>query len=124
MYLYRLVKELRLAGIDSSEAASRFPADAFLPAVNGESARKTARPEETHVPLLDGTNLRCVFFFVSRRLASRDRVLRFERRLYQLPRRIRQRPRPHDRVVGRKRLDGSLHFFWKGTRSSWRRSRP
>lgn len=113
-YQYRHVKELHLAGIDSSEAANRFLADTCLPALTGKYARKAAQPEEAHVPLLDGMNLRAVFCFASRRLVNRDYVLQFERRLFQIPQRIRRRPRPNDRVVGRKWLDRSLHFYWKG----------
>ena len=40
-------------------------------------------------------------------------VLQFERRLYRIPRRLRHRPQPGGRVMVRKWLDSSLHFYWK-----------
>jgi transposase len=113
VYQDRFVKELRLAGIHSIEQANRFLEDTYLPAINARFAKPATEPEDAHVQLVDGTDLRDVFCFEEHRVVSRDYVLQFERRLYQIPRRIRHRPQPGGRVVVRKWLDGSVHFYWK-----------
>ena len=113
VYQDRFVKELRLAGIHSIEQANHYLAESYLPAINKRFAKTATEPEDGHVPLVDGTDLRDVFCFEETRVVSRDFVLQFERRLYQIPPRLRHRPRPTDKVVVRKWLDGSVHFYWK-----------
>ncbi len=114
VYQDRLVKELRLAGIGSIEEANRYLHAHYLPAINAKFAKPAAEPEDAHVPLESGKpDLRDVFCFECKREVSRDFVLQFERHLYQIPPRTRHRPRPTDRVVVRKWLDGSVHFYWK-----------
>lgn len=113
VYQDRFVKELRLAGIHSIEQANRYLAETYLPAINARFAKAAAEPEDAHVPLVDGTDLRDVLCYEEQRVVSRDYVLQFERRLYQIPRRLRHRPQPGGRVVVRKWLDGSVHFYWK-----------
>lgn len=114
VYQDRFVKELRLAGISCIQEANRYLQESYLPGINARFAKKAAEPEDAHVPLVDGTDLRDVFCFEENRVVSRDFVLQFERRLYQIPPRLRHRPRPGDKVVVRKWLDASLHFYWKG----------
>jgi hypothetical protein len=113
VYQDRFVKELRLAGIHSIEQANHYLAESYLPAINKRFSKTATEPEDGHVPLVDGTDLRDVFCFEENRVVSRDFVLQFERRLYQIPPRLRHRPRPTDKVVVRKWLDGSVHFYWK-----------
>lgn len=113
VYQDRFVKELRLAGIHSIEQANRYLAETYLPAINARFAKAAAEPEDAHVPLVDGTDLRDVLCYEEQRVVSRDYVLQFERRLYQIPRRLRHRPQPGGRVLVRKWLDGSVHFYWK-----------
>lgn len=113
VYQDRFVKELRLAGIGSIEEANRFLKEQYLPAINTKFSKPAREPEDAHVPLLDRTDLRDIFCFEERRVVSRDSVLQFERRLYRLPPRTRGRPQPGQKVVVRKWLDGSVHFYWK-----------
>jgi transposase len=113
VYQDRLVKELRLAGIDSIEEANRFLEATYLPDINARFSKPAAQPEDAHVPLVDAPDLRDIFCFEEKRVVSRDYVLQYQRRLYQIPSRLRQRPRPGDRVVVRRWLDGSVHCYWK-----------
>ncbi len=85
VYQDRFVKELRLARISTLEMANRFLESTYLPAINARFAK----------------------------VVSRDYVLQFERCLKQIPARLRDRPRPSDRAVVRKWLDGALHFSWQ-----------
>jgi hypothetical protein len=54
-----------------------------------------------------------VFSFQERRVVSRDWVVQFERRVYQIPSELRHRPAPGQTVVVRKWLDASVHWYWK-----------
>jgi transposase len=112
-YQDRCVKEMRLAGICSIEEANRFLEATYLPKINAKFSKVAAQPEDGHVPLVGSTNLCDVFCFQEPRIVSRDYVLQFQRRLYQIPSRLRSKPHPGDRVVVRKWLDDSVHFYWK-----------
>lgn len=113
IYQDRCIKEMRLAGIGGIEEANRFLEATYLPAINAKFSKKPAQPEDAHVPLLQAIDLRDVFCFQEPRVVSRDYVLQFQRRLYQIPPRLRTTPRPGDQVIVRKWLDGSVHFYWK-----------
>jgi transposase len=112
VYQDRFVKELRLAGIHTFEAANQFLQSTYLPAINARFAKAAAQPEDGHVPLLNKIDLRDVFCFQEQRVVSRDWVVQFERRLYQIPA-VRGRPSPGQKVVVRKWLDGSVHWYWR-----------
>jgi hypothetical protein len=113
VYQDRFVKELRLAGINSISEANRLLQSAYLPETNSRFAKAAAQPEDAHVPLVSKIDLRDVFCFQEQRIVSRDWVLQFERRLYQIPSNLRRRPAPGQTVVVRKWLDSSVHWYWK-----------
>jgi transposase len=113
VYQDRFVKELRLGDVCTIEAANQFLQSCYLPAINKRFAKAAAKPEDGHVPLLSKTDLRDVFCFQEQRMISRDWVLQFQRRLYQIPSGLRNRPSPGHKVVVRRWLDGSVHWYWK-----------
>lgn len=113
VYQDRFVKELRLEGISSIAAANEFLRTSYLPQINGRFAREATKPEDAHVPLVSKIDLRDVFSFQERRVVSRDWVVQFERRVYQIPSELRHRPAPGQTVVVRKWLDASVHWYWK-----------
>jgi transposase len=113
VYQDRFIKELRLAGISSIEAANQFLQAAYLPAVNSRFAKPASQPEDAHVPLVSKIDLRDIFCYQEQRVVSRDWVLQFERHLYQIPANLRHRPAPRQTVVVRKWLDSSIHWYWK-----------
>jgi len=113
MYQDRFVKELRLEGISTIDEANRFLTESYLPRINEKFARLPALPEDAHVPLLDGTDLRDFFCFVDERMVSRDSIIQFKKRLYKVPQTLDPRPRPGDHVSIHTWLDGSVHCFWK-----------
>lgn len=93
VYQDRFVKVLRLAGITSIEVANEFVQGSYPPAINARFAKKAAQPEDAHVPLLGKTDLRDVFCFQHKRVVSRDWVVQFKRRVYQIPSAMRGLPR-------------------------------
>ena len=113
VYQDRFVKELRLARISSIPEANQFLQNTYLPAINSRFAKEAAQPENAHVPLLNKIDLRDVFCFQEQRVVSRDWVVQFERHLYQIPSDIRGRPAPGQKVIVRKWLDASVHWYWK-----------
>jgi hypothetical protein len=80
----RLVKELRLAGIRTIEAANQFLLETYLPKMNGKFSRPASDPADAHVPLgnTDFTEILC---FEHERVVRNDYVVRFECRLFQIP---------------------------------------
>jgi hypothetical protein len=114
VYQDRFVKELRLAGISTMDQANRFLAETYLPAINKRFARPPEKPEDAHVPLLDGTDLRDILCRQEERVVSRDHIIQVGRKFFRVPQALTPRPRPGSRVTLRIWLDGSLHFSWNG----------
>lgn len=98
VYQDRFVKELRLKGIATLEAANQFLKKTYLPHINRKFARPPSDPADAHVPLLD-VDLREVFCFEHKRVVSNDFVIRFEGRLFQITAENPIRPRPRERVL-------------------------
>jgi hypothetical protein len=111
VYQDRFVKELRLAKISEIEEANRFLAETYLPVINRKFAKPPIDPENAHVPLLD-RRLENIFCFEEERVVSQDYVLRFDSRFFQVKRWRRKLPWPGTRVIARRWLDDSIHFFW------------
>jgi transposase len=116
VYQDRFVKELRMANITTIEAANTFLADVYLPAINKKFAVAPACAEDAHVPLVDESSLKDIFCFESTRAVSNDYVVRSESRLFQLRKTQRHLPRPKDRVVVRRLLDGEIQILWRDTK--------
>jgi len=84
----RLVKELRLQGIDDMESANRF-----LPTYWADFNRRFAAPpreaRDAHRPLLPGEDLSRIFTLQETRVLSKNLSLQYQNVLYQI-----QSPRP------------------------------
>jgi len=85
----------------------------YLPKINARFAKPPLKPEDAHVPLLSGQDLRNVFCRDERRVVSRDYVIQFEHHLYQISRETLPRPQPGERVTMRVWFDGPVHVYWK-----------
>jgi hypothetical protein len=109
----RLVKELRLAGIQTIETAKQFPLETYPPKMNGKFSRPASDPVDAHVPP-GNADLDEILCFEHERVVSNDYVVRFECRLFQILKTNKSLPRPKDKVMARIRLDGSLSILWKG----------
>jgi hypothetical protein len=72
----------------------------------------SASKDDTHGPLLDAELTYILCFEYERRL-SNDYTVRFENRPLQIPRQNRDRPRPGKQVTMKKKLDGTIHVYWK-----------
>ena len=108
----RLVKELRLAGISTLEQANMFLLETYLPNMNGKFSRVPKSSDDAHVK--PGTaKLDDILCMEYDRKVSKDYIVRFECRLFQILPEAKQKPRPGDTVLVRVRLDLSVLILWK-----------
>ena len=108
----RLVKELRLHRISSLEQANSFLLKTYLPFMNGKFTRLPLKTDDAHVRhgtvILD--DILCLEYH---RKVSKDYIIRFECRLFQVLPEAHPKPRPGDTVIVRVRMDTSVHILWK-----------
>jgi transposase len=108
----RLVKELRLAGISTIDQANIFLLETYLPYMNSKFSRPPKNADDAHVKpgtaVLD--DILCMEYD---RKVSKDYIVRFECRLFQILPEAKIKPRPGDAVLVRVRLDSSVRILWK-----------
>lgn len=110
----RLVKELRLAGISTKEAANRFLWDIYLPAHNAHFSIAPVSPIDAHRPLRTFANqLDTILSIQTERQLANDFTLRFQNRFFQVLPHKPMRIRPRNKVLFEFRLDGSTHLRFK-----------
>lgn len=112
----RLVKELRLAGISTQEAANRFLWDVYLPAHNERFPIAPVSDVDAHRPLRSLANhLDEILSIQTERQLANDFTLRFQNKFFQVLPHKPLRIRPKNKVLFEFRLDGSTHLRFKGT---------
>ena len=109
----RLVKEMRLAGIRCLVQANDFLQAGFLQSINEKFGYVPASPVDLHRPVPKGLRLADVFVFEDWRSVQSDGTVVFEGQWFQLTGSSRRLPRRGDRVLLRRRLDGSRQFLHK-----------
>lgn len=80
----RLIKEMRLAGINGKEEGTKFFRQVYLP---GHNARFAVLPREKanlHKPLLPSNDLSRIFTVWSERVVSKDLIVQYKNTRYQL----------------------------------------
>jgi hypothetical protein len=107
---YRLVKELRLAGISAIVAANRFLEETYLPKINGKFCRPIADPADAHVPLT--VDMKGILCFEHERTVIMIMQSCLNATGFRSSRPIRSCP-GSNKVIVRIRLDGSLSILWK-----------
>jgi len=110
----RLVKELRLRGISSKEAANRYLWDEYIPEHNARFAVEPASSSDMHKPLLASHKLDEILCLRVERTVYQDFVVRFQSRYFQLLAEQPVRLRPKDKLFVEVRLDGTTHLRAKG----------
>lgn len=105
----RLVKELRLAGISSIEAANKFLLEVYIPAHNARFSSAPAHNVDMHRPLLRGQNLDRILCLRSSRVVANDFTLRWGPGYLQLLDNQPTAVKPGDQIEVEVRLDGTVH---------------
>src|SRR4051812_14112448 len=109
----RLLKELRIAGICSLDAANRFLEDTFIPWWQTRFTVAAASDVDAHRVLPTELDLDCLFAHTEQRVIAPDFTIRYKLRCLQIERAQAHPSMVRDRITVERRLDGSLHFRWR-----------
>lgn len=110
----RFVTELALRGIKTIAGANALLQNGFTDRLNQKFAQAPLDPQDYHQPLCAHTDLADVFCFEEERTLSNDWTVRFQNRYYQIARDNAPLPKPKDKILFRRRLDGQLFLLYKG----------
>jgi hypothetical protein len=114
----RLVKALRLAGIDDLDRANRFLDEPFLPEFNRRFARGAASPVDVH--RARPRNLDEVLSWEEERVVQSDWTLACAGQWYQLDRQHEALSLVRRKVIVRTRRDGRVQLVYRGKPLKWR----
>jgi hypothetical protein len=108
----RLVKAMRLDNISTIEEANKYLLETYLPKMNAKFGRPAQSGMDAHVKP-GRVDLDDIFCMEEERNVSKDFVIRFQARLFQIKKDNKIRPRPNDKVIVRTHMDSSIHIIWK-----------
>jgi hypothetical protein len=115
----RLVKEMRLAGIDSIDDANRFLIEEYLPRHNVRFTREPASKADAHRRLGRSFDLDLILSEQHERVVQNDYTIRWRNRTFQIG-----KPAYPGLRGGRVRVavlaDGSVEILFRGRRLKWR----
>lgn len=117
----RLIKKLRLAGIDDYEAANRYLRSRYWPEHNRRFAAAPAEAVDFHEPVPAGMDLNAVFSLEYERTVSEDWVVRYDNRFWQIET---AEVRPGAKVTIRIRRNGRMELLHEGRRLKWHECEP
>jgi DNA-binding Lrp family transcriptional regulator len=110
----RLVKELRLEGIDSLEAANRYLQDVFLPDWNQRFTVPPANATDAHRPLTKLHDLAASLSHVEMRTVASDYTFSLQAKRYQIARAAVCAGMKGEQVRVERRLDGTVAARFQG----------
>jgi len=109
----RLVKEMRLAGISTLEAANRFLEETYTPQCNRRFAVAAASKVDAHRGL-KGYDLKAILSVQEERVVDNDYTIQYRKQKWQIERQSLGGGLRRSRVLVEQRLDGSLKVRFKG----------
>jgi len=115
----RLVKELRLQGIDTIEAANEF-APQFIEDFNSRFGKEPHNPKDVHRPLADHENLDGAMCRKEVRTVSQSLTLRYEKVIFILDPTDYAKTLPRQKVIVCDYPDGRLKIMHQGTILTYR----
>lgn len=112
----RLVKELRLKGIDSISEANRFLKEDFIPKFNNKFSVLSAKEGNIHRVLTQNEkfNLKSTFSIKHLRRVNFDYTIQFKNHFYQLEEIQPITLRPKEKILIEERLNNTIHLIHKG----------
>jgi hypothetical protein len=114
----RLVKEMRLVGINDLESANRFLDGKYLRAFNRQFAREAASPVDRHHAA--PRNLKEVLSWEEERVVTGDWTVACGGKRYQLDKQHEALSLVRRRVIVRTLRDGRVQLVYRGKRLQWR----
>ena len=112
----RLIKKMRLAGIQDYDAANRYLRSRYWPQHNRRFAVAPAEAVDFHEPAPAGMDLDAVFSLEYERTVSEDWVVRYDNRFLQIET---EEVRPGSKVTIRIRRNGRMELLHDGRRLKW-----
>lgn len=109
----RLIKEMRVEGIATIEAANQFLQDFWIPFWNERFAVEPTERKDRHRPLPKRARLDVLFSETWTRVVANDFTFRFRNRRYQIRKEEARGIHPRDKITVELRVDGSIHFRWR-----------
>lgn len=108
----RLIKEMRLAGINTPNEGNKFLEEVFIPKFNRRFAVVPAKEGNVHKALseIDKKNLNRIFSVQFKRKVNNDFTIQFKNKWYQLEELQPTTVRARDKVLAEEWLDGGIHF--------------
>jgi len=106
----RLIKEMRLVGISTMEAANAFLKTDFLPKMNAKQIVAARRKTDAHRRPARGLKLTEVLCFAEERVVGQDWCVRYESRWFQIDRAHERLQLAGRRVIVRHLLDGTIQL--------------
>lgn len=114
VYQDRFVKELRLRGIQTIEAANKLLQGRFIDSLNNKFMKFPASIEEAHVALMDDQNLDDILCWECTRMVYNDWIIRFENQLLQIQKSNSIRVSPKQKITVKRHLNGKITLWAKG----------
>ncbi len=119
VYQDRFVKELKLRGIHTIEAANQLLSGGFVNQLNEKFAKPAQSNEDAHVPLY-GHDLDQILCWEYKRCVRNDWTIQFKNQCYQIEKSTKYRtPSPRQKVLVRRHLDESISLWCQGQRLSF-----
>jgi transposase len=115
----RLVKKLRRKQIASHEAANVYLRNEYLPEHNERFARAAARPEDYHRRAPRAAELDRIFRLESERVVSKDWVVRYANRYFQLEPQSRHHAPARSKVLVCEGRHGGIAIEYRGHLLCW-----
>jgi hypothetical protein len=116
----RLVKQMRLEGIDNIASANLFLKKRFLPALNRKFMVGAKDALDVHRPMPAGVKLQEVLSFQEKRRVSNDWCVMWRNRIFQLDRRHQALGLAGRELTVREKLDGSIDLLSQGHELQWK----
>jgi transposase len=113
VYQDRFVKELALRGITGIDGANQLLTEGFVDELNAKFAKEARDRQDYHRRVPRGLRLHKVFSFEETRVVMNDWTIRYNRRFLQILKQNRSLPRPKERVIVRRLLDGQMELLYR-----------
>ena len=110
----RLVKEMRLKGIETMEKANWFLEETFLPKYNEKFNVPPKKQEDIHRRIPEDIALDEVLCFEDSRQVQNDWTVRWKNRFLQLTKRNKALGLVKQHITVREKLDGTIQLVYKG----------
>lgn len=112
----RLIKELRLSGINDRQEANEFLVQTFLPTFNGRFARQPRSSENLHRQLTsqEQAQLPRILSKQTERVVHNDWTISFNNQWYQLTKQQPVTVRKGDTIIVEEHPDGAIRFRLRG----------